>query len=156
MVKIPRDGPGHRPKVDTAGLLGNIEPTRRIAEPAVGRGDDRTVLLLATITDLLRIANNGEFTAGDPEGRVQQGPLLPLDEHVGDEKSKLETLLAVQAWIAGSLVAVAEVSLEDSPGTANTLGDIVARELNVDAAREGAEVAVHLEKSEHLVDDVVE
>ena len=42
----------------------------------------------------------------------------------------------------------------DGGGAAHALGDVVAGELDVDAARHGAEGAVHLEEALDLLDDV--
>ena len=41
-------------------------------------------------------------------------------------------------------------------GAAEALGDVLAGQLDVQAARVGLQVAVHLEVAEHLVDDPVE
>ena len=65
-------------------------------------------------------------------------------------------LHVVQARVAQRLVARRERGLVDLLRAAEALGDVVAGELDVDAAGEGADGAVRLEEAAHLVDDVVE
>ena len=77
-------------------------------------------------------------------------------QHLGDEEGQLERLHPVQARVAHRLVAVAEVDLGDLLAAADALGDVVAGELDVDAAGPGAERAVHVEEALHLVDHVLE
>ena len=54
------------------------------------------------------------------------------------------------------LVALVQVGLDDLVAAADALGDVVAGELDVDAAGVGAEGAVDLEEARDLVEDVVE
>ena len=77
-------------------------------------------------------------------------------QHLRDEERQLQRLLRVQPRVAGGLVAVGQVDVLDLLGAAEALGDVLAGELDVDAARVGAQRAVHLEEAEHLVDDPVE
>ena len=77
-------------------------------------------------------------------------------EHLGDEERQLQALLVVQPRVAHRLVAQVEVGVEDLLRAADALGDVVAGELDVDAAGHRAEAAVHLEEALDLLDDVVE
>ena len=88
-------------------------------------------------------------------GRARRG-VTSCAEHLGDEERQLQALLVVQARVAHRLVALVEVGVEDLLGAAEALGDVVAGELDVDAAGHRAEGAVHLEEAADLVDDVVE
>src|SRR3954464_6514744 len=79
-----------------------------------------------------------------------------LPQHLGDQERQLQGLHPVQARGAHRLVAVPEVDLEQLLAAADALGDVVAGELDVDAAGPGPERAVHVEEPLHLLDDVVE
>src|SRR5690606_18521047 len=79
-----------------------------------------------------------------------------LLEFLGHEERQLERLHVVEARVAERLVARRERRLVDALGSAEALRDVVARELDVDAARVGARRAVRLEEALHLVYDVVE
>src|SRR5690349_18632498 len=59
-----------------------------------------------------------------------------LLELLRDEERQLERLHVVQARVAQALVARGECCLVDLLGSAEALGDIVSRELDVDAAGE--------------------
>jgi len=74
----------------------------------------------------------------------------------GDSEGQVERLAAVEAGIAGRLVAVDQVALGDVVAAAGALGDVVAGEFDVDAAGMSAECAVHLEESGDFVEHVVE
>src|SRR6202042_3090764 len=75
---------------------------------------------------------------------------------VGHAEGEVKGLAAVEAGIAGRLVAVAQVALGDVLAAADALGDVVAGEFDVDAAGIGAERSVHLEETGDLVQHVVE
>src|SRR5699024_9702383 len=77
-------------------------------------------------------------------------------EHLRDEERQLQGLLGVHAWIDGRVVALRQVHVGDGLSATDDLGDVVARELYVHAARVGAECAVDLEEALDLVDDAVE
>ena len=79
-----------------------------------------------------------------------------LGEHLGDEERELQSLLVVEAWVAHRLVALLEVCGEDLLGPPEALGDVIAGQLDVDAAGVGAEAPMDLEEAPDLVDDVVE
>src|SRR5690242_3727226 len=65
---------------------------------------------------------------------------------VGDAEGQVQGLAAVQPGVARGLVPVAQVGFGDVLAAADALGDVVAGELDVDAARVPAERAVHLEE----------
>ncbi|CAI7677904.1 unnamed protein product, partial [Penicillium discolor] len=100
-----------------------------------------------------------ETTKG-PEHR--SGPFVhpprgsALLELLGDEERQLQGLHVVQARVAQALVTGRERGLVDLLRTAQALGDVVSRQLDVDAAGERAHRAVRLEEAADLVDDVVE
>ena len=77
--------------------------------------------------------------------RVRQLPLVAV--HLGDHERQVERLAAVQPRVAGRLVALVQVGLDDLVAAADALGHVVAGELDVDAARVGAERAVDLEEA---------
>src|SRR5205814_2697451 len=77
-------------------------------------------------------------------------------QHLGDEERQLQGLDAVQPRVAHRLVAGGQVELGDLLAPADTLGHVVAGELDVDAARPRAERAVYVEEALHLADDVLE
>src|SRR5690606_847735 len=77
-------------------------------------------------------------------------------EHLGDEERQLQRLLGVQPRVAGGLVTVRQVHVLNRLRAAEALGDVLAGQLDVQAARVRAQRAVHLEVAEHLVDDPVE
>ena len=61
-------------------------------------------------------------------------------EQLGDPEGQVERLAAVEAGVAHRLVAGVEVGVEDLLGAAEALGDVVAGELDVHAARPGADL----------------
>ena len=77
-------------------------------------------------------------------------------EFLGHEERELERLHVVQARVAQRLVPRLERRLVDVLGAAQALGDIVAGELDVDAARVRPGGAVRLEEALDLVDHIVE
>src|SRR5690349_6015416 len=77
-------------------------------------------------------------------------------EHLRDQEGQLEGLAGVQPGVAGGLVPAVEVLVADLHGAAEALGDVLAGQLDVDAAGPGAQAAVDVEEAEHLVDDPVE
>src|SRR3954447_22492497 len=77
-----------------------------------------------------------------------------VPEHLRDEERQLERLLGVQSRVAGGLVAAGEVGVGDVLGPAEALGDVLAGQLDVDAAGVGAQALVDLEEALHLVDDL--
>ena len=77
-------------------------------------------------------------------------------EELGDPEGEVEGLAGVEAGVAHRLVAVVEVGVEDLLGAAEALGDVVAGELDVDAARPGALGPVGGEEAGDLGQDVVE
>src|SRR5580704_2167806 len=81
---------------------------------------------------------------------------LSASEELGHSESEVERLAAVQPRVTGRGVAHPEVALEDLFGPAETFGHVVAGELDVQAARPGALVAVDSEERAQLGQDVVE
>ena len=78
------------------------------------------------------------------------------DQPLGDPERQLQRLLDVQPRVAGGLVAAAEVGVGELGGAAEALGDVVAGQLDVQAAGLGAQLGVHVEEAVDLVDDPVE
>src|SRR5947209_4914090 len=77
-------------------------------------------------------------------------------QHLRDQEGQLQRLAGVQPRVAGGLVAAVEVLVADLHRAAEALGDVLAGELDVDAAGPGAQRPVDVEEAEHLVDDPVE
>src|SRR3954469_10081195 len=77
-------------------------------------------------------------------------------QHLRDQERQLQRLPGVEPGVAGRLVAAVEVLVADLHGAAEALGDVLAGELDVDAARPGAQPPVDVEEAEDLVDDPVE
>src|SRR5439155_15082133 len=75
---------------------------------------------------------------------------------LGDAESQIERLARVQARVAERLVAVVELRLEHLLAAAEALRHVLARELEVDAARPGARGAVGGEEALELAHHVVE
>src|SRR4029453_4570450 len=88
-------------------------------------------------------------------GTARRGNVLPV-QHLGDEEGELQGLRAVQPRIADGLIALIQVILDDRIAAADALGDVVAGELDVNAARVGAERAMHLEEAADLLEHIVE
>src|SRR6266568_6938808 len=74
----------------------------------------------------------------------------------GDAEGQVQGLAAVEPRVTRRLVAAGQVGLGDVVAAAYAFGDVIAGELNVDAAGVGAERPVHLEEARHLVQHVVE
>jgi len=74
----------------------------------------------------------------------------------GDAEGQLDALAAVQPGIAHRLVAVAQVAGGHLGSTSQAFGDVVAGQLQVDAARVGADVPVGGEEPGHLGQHVLE
>src|SRR5215207_6075909 len=77
-------------------------------------------------------------------------------EQLGDLEGELQGLTGVEARVAGCLVAAVQVAVGDLVGPAEALGDVLAGQLDVDAAGVGALGAVHGEEAGQLGHDVVE
>src|SRR3954452_10562416 len=77
-------------------------------------------------------------------------------QHLRDQERQLQRLPGVQPGVAGGLVPAVEVRVADLHGPAEALGDVLAGELDVDAAGPRAQRAVRVEEAEDLVDDPVE
>src|SRR3954466_13462947 len=77
-------------------------------------------------------------------------------QHLRHEEGELQRLTGVQPRVAGGLVPAVEVLVADLHRAAEALGDVLTGELDVDAARPGAQRAVHVEEAEHLVHHAVE
>src|SRR6476660_552080 len=98
-----------------------------------------------------RIAAVGRVTVSE-----RRSTRASATEHLRHQEGELERLPGVQPRIAGRLVPAVEVLVADLHGAAEALGDVLAGQLDVDAARPGAQRPVHVEEAEHLVDDAVE
>ena len=83
-------------------------------------------------------------------------PAAALTEPGGDGERQLEALVAVQAGITHRLVPVGKIRLLQLQDAADTLGDVVACQLDVQSARPGAERVMDIEEATHLLDDVIE
>ena len=77
-------------------------------------------------------------------------------QHLRHEERQLQRLLGVQARVHGRGVALRQVQVGDRLAAADDLGDILAGELHVDAARVATQRAVHLKEALYFVDDAVE
>ena len=55
-------------------------------------------------------------------------------QHVGHLEREIEALAGVEPRVAHGLIAVVELAVEDLVGAADALGDVVAGQLDVDAA----------------------
>src|SRR5919112_258760 len=99
----------------------------------------------------LRIPAVGRVTVSDRRSTRDSAT-----QHLRDEERQLQRLAGVQPRVAGRLVAAVEVLVGDLHGAAEALGDVLAGQLDVDAAWPRAQRAVDVEEAEHLVDDAVE
>src|SRR3954465_4230518 len=97
-----------------------------------------------------RIASVGRVTG------AERRSIRSATQHLRDEECQLQRLPGVQAGVAGGLVAAVEVLVADLHGAAEALGDVLAGQLDVDAARPGAQRPGDVEEPEDLVDDAVE
>src|SRR5438552_14507759 len=88
------------------------------------------------------------------ESRLAASPLG--HEALGDPERQLERLLDVQPRVARGLVATAEVGDGEFGGAADALRDVVAGELDVQAAWMRPQAGVDVEEAVDLVDDAVE
>ncbi len=75
---------------------------------------------------------------------------------LGNVKCEIETLASVESRVAHRLVAIVELAVEDLVGTTDAFGDVVAGELDVDAARPGAFGSVCPDEPVDLGADVIE
>ena len=82
--------------------------------------------------------------------------LASAAQHLRHQERQLQRLLGVQPRVARGLVAAGQVGVGDLLRAAQALGDVLAGQLDVDAARVGAQLVVHLEEALHLVHDPVE
>mmetsp|Transcript_5435 Transcript_5435/g.16462 ORF Transcript_5435/g.16462 Transcript_5435/m.16462 type:complete len:326 (+) Transcript_5435:265-1242(+) len=74
----------------------------------------------------------------------------PAAQAAGNVEGQLERLLGVEAGVAVRVVARLEVCRLDVGAPSDALGDVVARHLQVDAARHGAHLVVHVEERLNL------
>ncbi len=110
-----------------------------------GRGRERVrVGIPADDGDAARPRGKAERGADQPgadnrEPRELRGGAARAPPHqLGEAKGKVERLAPVQPWVAEGLVAGVELLLGELLGAAETLGHVVARVLEVDAARPDA------------------
>ena len=95
----------------------------------------------------------GRRSSAATHGRRQSG--VPVISSATSE-GEVEALAAVEARVAHRLVAVVEVGVGHRVGAAEALGDVLAGELDVDAAGPRALGAVGAHEAGDLADDVVE
>ena len=89
------------------------------------------------------------FTSG---GRLSAVPF----QAVGNQESKLQRLISIEARIAISVVTVRQVGLRNFPRTTDTLSYVFARHLQMHTARMGSFGAVNIEESLDLLQNEVE
>src|SRR5699024_12114209 len=77
-------------------------------------------------------------------------------QHLRDQERQCQALLGVEPRVARRLVAATQVRIRNILGATEALGDVLAGELQVDAAGMSAQRVMHLEEPLHLVDDPVE
>src|SRR5690606_25765851 len=82
--------------------------------------------------------------------------LAVLVEPPGDEHRHLEGLLVVQPGIDPGAVVPAQVVLVEAAGAADALGDVLPRELEVDATQGRAEPGVDVERGGQFAEDAIE
>jgi hypothetical protein len=144
-------GDGAEEQIATAALDVLVESDARGAASLVRISDDDDLVLVLDVDGLEPIDGYYEVWLLTPEvdGLVSLGPLrtdgryeLPpgLDHTLFGRPGR--GLAGVEAGVAHRLVAGAEVGVEDLLGAAEALGDVVAGELDVDAAGPGALGAV--------------
>ena len=94
-------------------------------------------------------------SASQKERAVRLHRVGPLDppggQPLGDQEGQLQRLVAVEPRVAQRLVAVDQVGLDQVVAAADALGDVVAGQLHVHAARPGAELLVHVEEPVQLL-----
>src|SRR4051812_48870542 len=88
-------------------------------------------------------------------GKRSASPVRSTLAHpAADAKCHLEGLAVIEARITDARVVLVEIGFGDP--TPDALGDVLARELEVDAAELGADLAMHGEGPLDLAQDVVE
>jgi hypothetical protein len=71
-------------------------------------------------------------------GRVTVSDRRSTTEHLRHQECQLQRLLGVEPRVAGRLVPVRQVEVLDALRAAEALGDVLAGQFDVDAARVGA------------------
>ncbi len=119
--------------------------------------DDRPQRLLTSRPARTTVARPDHGTGHGPalDGK-RPAPAVSAAQHLRDLEGHLQRLLVVEARVDEGLVAQGEPGVVDLLAPAQHLGDVVARELDVQPARHGPRGAVHLEEAAHLVEHVVE
>ncbi len=69
-----------------------------------------------------------------------------VPQHLRDQERQLQRLLGVQPRITCRLIAAGQVRLRNVLRATKTFGDVLAGNLDMDAARMGSEGTMHLEK----------
>src|SRR4030067_3079377 len=87
----------------------------------------------------------GLFAGGNRDLGLRPPFPLPL-EPLGYDEGELERLVGVEPWIAMGMVAVRQIGLGYGLGAAHAFGHVLARHLDMDAARVGALAAVDVEE----------
>src|SRR6266566_4282016 len=82
--------------------------------------------------------------------------LALLAEVLGDQEGQIESLAGIEAGVAMGVVAVGEILLGNLLRAAQTFGDVLAGQLQMDAARMRAFGAMDLEKAADLFEHAVE
>ena len=141
------DGDQHRPRAvnsldSEASRNERVGRADAVADRAIG-GDDAA----ATVGTGQDLVSSRALIGRQSTGRGDQ---------FGDPEGEVDTLAPVEAWIAHRLVAVIELVLRQRFGTSEALGDVVAGELDMDAAGPGAFGAVGADEPGDLAEDVVE
>src|SRR5579875_1596314 len=83
-------------------------------------------------------------------------PTADVLQHGCGKKRKLQGLSGVQPRVTGRFIAVREVGVSDVVSAAETFGDVLAGEFDMQSARNRAERLMDLEKSHDFFDDVIE
>src|SRR5882757_7375771 len=83
-------------------------------------------------------------------------PVLLGAVPLGHAEGQVQRLRTVQPRVAGGLVPQVEVVGQHLVPAPHAFGDVLTGQFDVDAARMGAQFAVHLEEAHDLVEDVVE
>ena len=78
------------------------------------------------------------------------------EQHLGDQERQLQRLLGIQPRVTRRLIAAGQIRIRDVLRAAQTLGDVLAGDLDVDATWMSAQRAMHLEETLNFVDDAVE
>src|SRR5260370_13353955 len=97
----------------------------------------------------------GRSSSAGGEARSRRGS-SGLAVALRDREGEVEGLTAVKPGVTGGFVPLVQVGGGDLVAAADALGHVVTGELDVDAARVGAEVSVHVEEPVQLVEHVVE